>query len=56
MRLFTEKVFQGSYFTRSEETVLSITASMPNGTTLEQMNTLIEKMERYLSTWRSPTA
>ena len=51
MRLFTEKVFQGSYFTRSEETVLSITASMPNGTTLEQMNTLIEKMERYLSTF-----
>ena len=51
LRLFAEKVFQGSYFTRTEETVLSITASMPNGTTLEQMNTLIEKMERYLSTF-----
>lgn len=49
LRLFTEKVFQGSYFTRSEELVLTITASMPNGTTLPQMNTLIEKMERYLS-------
>lgn len=49
LRLFTEKVFQGSYFTRSEEVVLTITASMPNGTTLAQMNALVEKMERYLS-------
>lgn len=49
LRLFSEKVYQGSYFTRSEEVVLTITASMPNGTTLPQMNSLIEKMERYLS-------
>lgn len=49
LRLFTEKVYQGSYFTRSEEVALTITASMPNGTTLPQMNALIEKMERYLS-------
>lgn len=49
LRLFVEKVYQGSYFTRSEETVLTITASMPNGTTLSQMNDLVVKMERYLS-------
>lgn len=49
LRLFVEKVYQGSYFTRNEETVLTITASMPNGTTLSQMNDLIIKMERYLS-------
>ena len=49
LRLFVEKVYQGSYFTRSEEVVLTITASMPNGTTLPQMNALVEKMERYLS-------
>lgn len=49
MRLFAEKVNEGSYFTRNDETVLTITASMPNGTTLPQMNSLIEKMERYLS-------
>lgn len=49
LRLFAEKVYQGSYFTRSEEVVLTITASMPNGTTLPQMNALVEKMERYLS-------
>lgn len=48
-RLFAEKVYQGSYFTRNEETVLTITATMPNGTTLPQMNDLVTKMERYLS-------
>lgn len=51
LRLFVEKVFQGSYFSRNDETVLTITATMPNGTTLPQMNTLIEKMERYLSSF-----
>ena len=33
LRLFVEKVYEGSYFTRNEETVLQIAASMPNGTT-----------------------
>lgn len=51
LRLFTEKVYEGSYFIRNEEMVLSITATMPNGTTLAQMNTLIEKMEHYLSSF-----
>lgn len=51
LRLFVEKVYQGSYFSRNDETVLTITASMPNGTTLSQMNALIEKMERYLSSF-----
>ena len=49
LRLFAEKVYEGSYFTRNEEMVLTITASMPNGTTLSQMNELVIKMERYLS-------
>lgn len=51
LRLFVDKVYQGSYFTRNEEMVLTITASMPNGTTLSQMNDLIIKMERYLSSF-----
>lgn len=49
LRLFVDKVYEGSYFTRSEEMVLTVTASMPNGTTLSQMNDLVVKMERYLS-------
>src|SRR5699024_11474511 len=46
------KVYEGSYFTRNEETVLSVSASLPNGTTLPQMNTLMSRMEAYLSTFK----
>ena len=50
LRLFVEKVYNGSYWDREPgEPVLSINATLPNGATLEQMNTLIQKMERYLS-------
>lgn len=49
LRLFVEKVYEGSYFTRDEETVLSISASLPSGTTLEQTNHLVGRMEAYLS-------
>lgn len=52
LRLFVQKVYEGSYFTRSEEVVLTITASMPNGTTLDQMNHLVRRMESYLSTYK----
>ena len=48
LRLFTEKVIEGSYFKNPEETSLYITASMPHGTTLEQANTLMAGMEGYL--------
>lgn len=52
LRLFVQKVYEGSYFTRNEETVLSVSASLPNGTTLSQMNTLMGRMEAYLSTFK----
>ncbi|MGL5636142.1 MAG: efflux RND transporter permease subunit, partial [Bacteroidales bacterium] len=52
LRLFVKKVYEGSYFSRNEEVVLSIYANMPNGTTLEQMNRLVEKMEAYLSQYK----
>lgn len=52
LRLFVQKVYEGSYFTRNDETVLSVTASLPNGTTLEQMNQLMGRMEAYLSTFK----
>jgi multidrug efflux pump subunit AcrB len=51
LRLFVEKVYAGSYFTRPQETVLSITSTLPNGATLEQMNNLVGRMETYLSTF-----
>ena len=53
LRLFVDKVYEGSYFNNEEgETVLSITATMPNGTTLEQMNVLVKKMETYLTEFK----
>ena len=65
LRLFVQKVYEGSYFTRNEETILSVSASLPNGTgkscgktdcpngtTLPQMNTLMSRMEAYLSTFK----
>ena len=47
LRLFVQKVYEGSYFTRNEEVVL-----YANGSTLEQMNTLIKRMETYLSEFK----
>ena len=49
-RLFVEKVYSGSYWSnRGGETTLNVTASMPHGTTLAQMNNLIQRMEAYIS-------
>jgi len=52
LRLFIKKVYNGSYLTRNEEIVLYANASLPNGSTLQQMNTLIKKMEVYLSQFK----
>ena len=49
LRLFVQKVYEGSYFTRREELVLTVTATLPNGATLAQMNNLTGRMEAYLS-------
>jgi multidrug efflux pump subunit AcrB len=51
LRLFVEKVYDGSYFNRNnDEPVVYINATLPNGATLEQMNVLMSKMENYLLT------
>ena len=53
LRLFAEKVYEGSYFNRDEgEVVLSVYATLPNGSTVEQMNVLIKRMETYLSDFK----
>ncbi|MBE6287520.1 MAG: efflux RND transporter permease subunit [Mediterranea massiliensis] len=49
LRLFVQDVYSGSYFSRNEEVVLTANANLPNGSTLQQMNTLIKRMETYLS-------
>jgi multidrug efflux pump subunit AcrB len=50
LRLFVDKVYEGGYWGRDEaEVVLSVYANLPNGSTLEQMNNLVKKMETYLT-------
>ncbi len=53
LRLFVENVYNGSYFNRDEgEVVLSVSASLPNGSTMEQMDVLVRKMEAYLTEFK----
>lgn len=48
--LFFSKVREGVYFNREQgERMLYINASLPNGSTLQQMDALIRKMETYLA-------
>ncbi|MDR2497778.1 MAG: efflux RND transporter permease subunit, partial [Tannerellaceae bacterium] len=49
LRPFAKSAYQGIYVDRKQETILTTTASMPNGTTLAQMNALIRRMESYIS-------
>ena len=50
IRLFAQKVNLGSYgVSEREETSLHVVASLPNGSTLSQMDALIKKMENYIS-------
>lgn len=49
LRLFVEKVYNGSYWDRElGEPVLIINATLPNGATIGQMDALVRKMELYL--------
>ncbi|ADQ79700.1 acriflavin resistance protein [Paludibacter propionicigenes WB4] len=52
LRLFVQKVYEGSYFTDRQETSLYVTATLPNGSTIVQMNYLIQQMEAYLSQFK----
>lgn len=50
LRLFAEKVNNGSYWSRgNDEPILYVNATLPNGATLSQMNALMVKMENFLT-------
>jgi multidrug efflux pump subunit AcrB len=49
LRLFSLYVYEGSGFRDAGQTVLYIHADLPNGSTLGQMNRVIQRMEAYLS-------
>lgn len=48
LRLFTEDVFESSYYNEPERTTLRVTGSMPDGCTIEQLNEVVLKMENYI--------
>lgn len=49
LRLFAEKVNNGTYYDRTrQEPTLTVNATLPNGATLAQMNSLISRMERFI--------
>lgn len=49
LRLFTEDVFENSYSSDPEKTVLRVSAEMPEGSSVEQLNNLIQRMENIIS-------
>ncbi|QTE22230.1 efflux RND transporter permease subunit [Polaribacter cellanae] len=51
LRLFTEDVFENSYYSEPERTSLQVTGSMPDGCTIEQLNHVILKMERFIGSF-----
>ena len=51
LKLFAEDVFEQSYYAEPKQTVLQVSGVMPEGGSIEQLNTAIQKMENYLLTF-----
>ncbi len=56
LRLFSVYVYEGSGFRSPEETKLYVKARLPDGSTIEQMNTVMKKMEYYLTQYQDQVA
>lgn len=51
LRLFTDNVFENSYYAEPERTTLRVTGAMPEGCTIEQLNEVVQKMEHYIASF-----
>lgn len=49
LRLFTEHVFESSFYSDPGRTILRVNGSMPEGCTIHQLNDAVRKMEQYIS-------
>lgn len=49
LRLFTEYVFEGSFYSDPGKTTLYVRGQMPEGCTIQQLNEAVRKMEQYVS-------
>lgn len=50
-KLFSEEVFEDSYYVEPEQTSIKIQGRMPEGCTIQQLNEAIVKMESFLATF-----
>ncbi len=48
-RLFTQFVYEGSFYSDPGKTTLRVNGSMPEGCTIQQLNEAIMKLEQYIS-------
>lgn len=51
LRLFTENVFENSYYAEPVRTSLTVRGAMPEGCTIEQLNEVVQKMEQYIASF-----
>lgn len=51
LRLFTENVFEQSYYAEPARTSLRVSGTMPEGHTIEQLNEVIRIMENYIASF-----
>ena len=51
LRLFTEFVYEGSFYRQPERTRLYVLGEMPEGSTIQQLNQAVQQMEAYISTF-----
>ncbi|RED94939.1 efflux RND transporter permease subunit [Marinoscillum furvescens] len=49
LRLFTEYVFESSFYAEPERTTLHVRGSMPRGCTIQQLNQAVIRMEDFIS-------
>jgi len=49
LRLFSEFVYESSFYRQPERTKLYVRGDMPEGATIEQLNSAVMKMENYLN-------
>lgn len=52
LRLFMNYVYEKSYYSKNERTLLYVNAGLPNQATIEQMNELYLRVESYLSQFK----
>ncbi len=51
LRLFSEHVYQRSFYSDPQRTTLYVRGSMPEGCTVQQLNEAVAKMENYISSF-----